>query len=97
MLYSDGYISDYKNWGKVFGYKTFVYLYVMGTKWMIEDTILTILAWYTGAGYPHDCHKGLQFDSEQECNDYINRNNLQNVYATEHIFMSPISTSEKLN
>lgn len=70
----------------------------MGTKWLIEDRTRDIPTWYSGTKWTTDCHEALQFDGPDKANNYIlHKQFAKGVIATEHIFMSPISTEQTLN
>ncbi len=54
--------------------------------------------WWTGSEFSSDCHAGIQFDTEEDGHFYLNSREWDCVVSvTEHIFMSPISTKERLN
>lgn len=71
----------------------------MGTKWMIELAGSdTPCMWWTGSEWTFTAYDGLQFDTEEDAHFYFNSTEWHNtVSITEHLFMSPISTPEKLN
>lgn len=74
----------------------------MGTKWMIEMQYQGHPQWWTGKGWSSDCHQGMQFDDEHAAEEYMWESpevcsSCEGQTITEHMFMSPISTEEKLN
>lgn len=70
----------------------------MGTKWMVEYVGAGYAQWWTGSEWTTDPHTSLHFDTSDETVSYIVDNIWEvPVDATEHMFMSPVSTEEKLN
>ncbi len=73
----------------------------MGTKWLIENKEQNIPMWYDGWGWNNDANQCRQFDTKEEAKVYMGTVLLDiadtDMGVTEHIFMSPISTEEKLN
>ncbi len=59
---------------------------------MVEYTGRGYAQWWAGDSWSSDCHAGLQFNSSDECVNFITEHTWDvPVDATEHIFMSSIT------